>query len=88
MTFMPFRKTPTKPAVRARDERRARAQIDRMIPEVDGGRFAAKAVIGDDVRVEAHVFTDGHDTVTCMLRYRHESETAWQETPMLLSVKD
>src|SRR5829696_6653543 len=60
------------PAQRADQDGRIRAIIDRVIPEVDCGRFAVKRVIGDTIAVEAHVFTDGHDAVRCMLRYRHE----------------
>jgi hypothetical protein len=29
---------------------------------VDGGRFPAKRIAGEPVRIEAHCFTDGHDT--------------------------
>ena len=32
--------------------------------------------------VEADVFTDGHDQVTAMLMYRHDSATEWHKTPM------
>src|ERR1700712_3263846 len=59
-------------AQRGEQDGRIRAIIDRVIPEVDCGRFAVKRVIGDALGVEAHVFTDGHDTLAVMLRYRHE----------------
>ena len=62
--------------------------IDRVAPEVDGGRFPAKGVVGERMPVEAHVFTDGHDVIACMLRYRHESDKDWQEVPMTLDVND
>ena len=32
--------------------------------------------------VEADVFTDGHDQVTAMLMYRHDSATEWHKVPM------
>src|SRR5688572_7899209 len=67
---------------------RVRAVIDRVIPEIDCGRFDAKRVIGDVVKVEAHVFTDGHDTIACMLGFRHESEADWTEVPMTLRYND
>jgi starch synthase (maltosyl-transferring) len=59
-----------------------RAVIDRVIPEVDCGRFAVKRVIGDTMIVEADAFTDGHDALVCVLRYRHESESEWHEVRM------
>ncbi len=61
---------------------RRRAVIECVTPAVDGGRFAVKRIVGDDVVVEADCFTDGHDTVDCLLLWRRDDETTWQETPM------
>ncbi len=61
---------------------RRRAVIECVTPVVDGGRFAVKRIVGDDVVVEADCFTDGHDTLDCLLLWRREDETTWQETPM------
>ena len=65
-----------------------RAVIDRVMPEVDGGRFAVKRVVGETMIVEADVFADGHDALACMLVFRHESEPDWSETPMTALVND
>jgi starch synthase (maltosyl-transferring) len=73
---------------RSRADGRHRAVIDRVLPEIDGGRFAAKRVLGDAMVVEADVFGDGHDTLACTLGYRHEAETDWHEVPMALTVND
>ena len=54
---------------------RVRAVVDAVRPCVDGGRFAAKRVVGDDMTVEADCFTDGHDTVRAMLLWRAAGET-------------
>ena len=61
---------------------RMRAVIERITPSVDNGRFAAKRIVGDEVVVEADCFADGHDSLACMLLWRHEGEAVWQETPM------
>ena len=61
---------------------RMRAVIERVAPSVDGGRFAAKRIVGDEVVIEADCFTDGHDMIACLLLWRRESKAAWQETPM------
>ncbi|MFP5407202.1 MAG: maltotransferase domain-containing protein, partial [Gammaproteobacteria bacterium] len=61
---------------------RIRAIIDRVIPEIDSGRFAVKRVVGDTMNVEAHVFTDGHDVPRAMLRWRPEASPDWLEVPM------
>ena len=63
-------------------EGRARAVIEAVTPSVDGGRFAAKRTLGDEVRVEADCFTDGHDVLACVVRYRHDYEPDWRETSM------
>jgi starch synthase (maltosyl-transferring) len=44
-----------------------RVVIDRVEPEIDCGRFPIKRTVGETVTVEADVFTDGHDLVTCVL---------------------
>ena len=67
---------------------RARIVIEGVTPEIDGGRFPIKRTVGEKVVVEADVFADGHDTLTCVLRYRKEDEETWQETPMDFLVND
>lgn len=64
-------------------EGRIRAVIENVAPAVDSGRFPIKRVIGEEVRVEADCYTDGHDVVVCVLRWRHESEAIWREREML-----
>jgi starch synthase (maltosyl-transferring) len=51
-------------------EGRVRAVIDAVLPTVDGGRFPAKRVAGEVVSVEAHCFTDGHDKLQVVLRWK------------------
>jgi starch synthase (maltosyl-transferring) len=63
-------------------EGRTRAVVEAITPQVDGGRFAVKRIVGDQVVVEADCFADGHDTLACRLRFRHDDEAAWNEAPM------
>ena len=72
----------TKRAAVAPDDGRRRAVIENVRPEVDGGRFPVKRVLGDLLEVTADAFTDGHDAVRCRLRHRHEHETGWHEIEM------
>ncbi len=67
---------------------RRRVIIDRVSPEVDGGRFPAKCIEGDLVRVEADIFTDGADTVMAEVLYRRPGEVAWSSVPMTPLVND
>src|SRR5574339_675043 len=64
------------------EQGRVRTVIECITPQVDGGRFAAKRVVGDLVRVEADVFTDGHDAVLCRVLYRRAGDTAHASAPM------
>jgi starch synthase (maltosyl-transferring) len=61
---------------------RERVVIEGLAPEVDAGRFAAKGTLGDPVRVEADVFTDGHEGVAAALLCRHVADAEWTRTPM------
>jgi starch synthase (maltosyl-transferring) len=61
---------------------RGRAVIEHVTPVVDGGRFAVKREVGDDVVVEADAFPDGHDEIACTLAWRHEDESRWSSLPM------
>ena len=70
------------------DEGRRRVIVEGVKPEVDGGRFAAKRVIGDLVRVEADVFTDGHDSVAAAVFFKGPKDEAWSETRMLPLTND
>jgi starch synthase (maltosyl-transferring) len=62
--------TPAGDTTAAIAEGRVRAVIDAVRPMVDGGRFPAKRVAGEVVNVEAHCFTDGHDSVRVVLRWK------------------
>ncbi|MDX1520244.1 MAG: alpha-1,4-glucan--maltose-1-phosphate maltosyltransferase [Anaerolineae bacterium] len=65
-----------------------RVIIEGVAPEIDAGRFAIKRTVGEKVTVEADIFTDGHDAISCVLQYRPESETDWSEVPMQPLVND
>ncbi len=69
-------------------EGRRRVVIEGIAPEVDGGRFPAKRTAGDIVRVEADIFTDGHDSISAAVLYRHEDMHGWLESPMTALVND
>lgn len=75
-------------AVKPRLDGRRRVIIEGITPQVDGGRFPAKRTIGDTVRVEADIFTDGHDSVAAVLLFRPEKSQSWSERPMTALVND
>ena len=57
--------------------------IEQVTPEVDGGRHAAKRVVGDVCEVGAAIFKDGHDLLAARLRFRGPDEGAWQTSPLI-----
>jgi starch synthase (maltosyl-transferring) len=67
---------------------RRRVVIEGITPEVDGGRFPAKRTVGDLVRVEADIFTDGHDAIAAALFVHREGSDEWTEIPMQSLVND
>ena len=59
-----------------------RIVIQLASPAVDGGRYPAKRVVGDTVRVRADVFRDGHEILRAVVRYRGPGSRRWVESPL------
>jgi starch synthase (maltosyl-transferring) len=62
--------------------RAPRIAIENVAPSVDAGRFAAKRVVGETVRVTADIVCDGHDQLAVALLWRAADATEWRETRM------
>ena len=60
----------------------SRIVIEDLAPQVAGGRFPVKRVVGEPVDVEATVFADGHDHVTVVVAHRPPGAKTWIEAPM------
>jgi starch synthase (maltosyl-transferring) len=65
-----------------------RIAIEKISPQIDGGRFPVKRIVGDLVTVEADIFADGHDLLAAALLYRAQDEPDWRETRMNLFDND
>jgi starch synthase (maltosyl-transferring) len=65
-----------------------RIVIETVYPQIDGGRFPVKRVVGDAVGVYADIFRDGHDQLAAVIKYRKQGQNEWRETPMLLIDND
>jgi starch synthase (maltosyl-transferring) len=59
-----------------------RVVIEHVEPEVEGGRFPIKRTVGEEVRVRADIYADGHDLLGAMLLYRAVGDGTWAEVPM------
>ncbi len=70
---------------------RARVVIDSITPSVDGGRYAIKRAVGDQVEVTGVAFTDGHDQLRCQLHWRPLGKgprLAWRSADMTPGYND
>ena len=65
-----------------------RIVIDNVTPAVENGRFPTKHVVGDDIAVEADVFSDGHELLAVELIWRAADEKGWRRQPMQLLGND
>jgi starch synthase (maltosyl-transferring) len=59
-----------------------RLAIEGISHEVDGGRFAGKAVAGEPVRFEADIFSDGHDIIAAALVHRPRAAEDGADHPL------
>ncbi len=74
--------------LKPKQDGRKRVILEGVSPEIDGGRFPAKRTVGDLVRVEADIFTDGHDSISAVLLFRQEKAKSWTEQRMTALVND
>lgn len=65
-----------------------RIVIERVYPELDGGRYPIKRVVGDRLEIWADIFRDGHDVLRAVLLYQAEGASRWQAAPMRLYDND
>ncbi|MFC3167997.1 alpha-1,4-glucan--maltose-1-phosphate maltosyltransferase [Paracoccus fontiphilus] len=65
-----------------------RVAIEGVSIEIDGGRFPAKAVAGQPTRIEADIFSDGHDSITAAIAWRRAGDDAVHEASMKLVEND
>jgi len=65
----------------------ARIIIENVYPELDGGRYPIKRVVGEEIVVWADILRDGHDKIGAALKYAFEDE-AWHEVPFALDDND
>jgi starch synthase (maltosyl-transferring) len=59
-----------------------RIVIEHVTPELDGGRFPTKRIVGEVLEVQADIFRDGHDKIAAGLWLRCQGADAWRVVPM------
>ena len=58
-----------------------RIYVSDVTPQVDCGRWPAKACVGDRVEVTATIARDGHETLRAVVRFRRP-KGRWREEPL------
>ena len=62
--------------------------IENVQPELDGGRWPIKRVVGDALEVSADIFKEGHDLLQARVIYHPIGQSGWDEVPMRLADND
>jgi len=65
-----------------------RIVIEDTTPVIDGGQFAAKAIVGQPVSVTSKVYADGHDKMAVRVCWRAADDEQWQTAPLRELVND
>jgi len=58
-------------------------QIQRVLPQIDCGRYPVKRTVGDPLEVSARIFRDGHDVLGAAVRYKPPGTARWLEAPLV-----
>jgi starch synthase (maltosyl-transferring) len=65
-----------------------RVIVEGASPEIDGGRYPAKRVVGDTVVTEVDLIADGHDAIAGRVLFRPAGSAAWQVAPLAAAGND
>jgi starch synthase (maltosyl-transferring) len=60
----------------------ARIVIEEVWPELDGGRYPVKRILGESFEVWADLFRDGHEKLRAVVKYAPEDQP-WREAPLV-----
>lgn len=62
--------------------RQQRVVIENILPQLHGGAFFIKRVVGETVTVTADILPDGHDVIQAEVLYKHENDKKYGEVRM------
>lgn len=65
-----------------------RIVIEKVSPEVEGGRYPVKRIVGERLAVEADIYAEGDAHVMARLLYRRTSAGSWSEVPLSCQSND
>ena len=61
---------------------RRRVVIEDVSPQIDAGKHPVRRIVGDELRVSAAIYADGHDLLAARILYRPSAERRWRSAPM------
>ena len=56
---------------------RERIVIQNIEPQLDGGDFFIKRIVGEIIEIKADVFGDGHDVIQAEICFKSEKDSDW-----------
>jgi starch synthase (maltosyl-transferring) len=59
-----------------------RVIIKNISHDIENGRFRAKETEGDEIKIFADIFSDGHDAISSALMIKFRNNKTWKEIPM------
>ncbi|MDB4877526.1 MAG: glycosidase [Gemmatimonadetes bacterium] len=62
--------------------------IECVTPELDGGRYPVKRIVGDTVSVGADIIKEGHDELTARVLYKGPGDDDWSASAMQYDFDD
>jgi starch synthase (maltosyl-transferring) len=65
-----------------KDNGRRRVLIEAATPDVEGGRYPAKRIVGEPIIASCDLVSDGHDALGGVLLYRRPGATAFARVPL------
>lgn len=62
---------------------RRRVIVEGASPEIDGGRYPVKRVVGDTIVTEVDLLVDGHDAIAGRALFREATSKTWQHAVLV-----
>ena len=59
-----------------------RLVIENLTPQLDGGRYPIKRLLGKVVDIGVNIFKDGHDLIAAHILYRPVGTTEYRTAPL------
>ncbi|MDI1308849.1 MAG: alpha-1,4-glucan--maltose-1-phosphate maltosyltransferase [Methylotenera sp.] len=69
-------------------DKRRRIVIENFSPAIDAGRFTPKFLSNEPVNIEADIYIDSHDKLSCNLLWKQKKSKQWNVSPMQLINND